>query len=77
MWSEKTEFCCPKAAAKALDAPDDAAPFQIERSPLAFRFDGSAADKHDGANGVVVLFLFEGGTDTVHTGIAVQAGVVG
>ena len=51
-------FRTPKVAAKALDAPDDAARFQIERSPVAFRLDGSAADEHDGANGVVVLLLF-------------------
>ena len=63
-----------------LDAPDDASHFQIKRVLLAFRLDGSTADEHSGANGVVVLLLFESGTETVHTGIAVEektAGVVG
>ena len=54
--------------------------FQVERGPLTFRIDGSAADEHDGADGVVVLILFESSAQTVHTGIAVEkkrAGVVG
>ena len=72
MVRKKSEFRTPKVAAKALGAPDDAARFQIEQSPVAFRLDGSAANEHDGANGVVVLFLFEGGTETFHTGITVE-----
>ena len=47
---------------------------------MTFRLDGSAADEHDGADGVVVLLLFESSAETVHTGIAVEkkrAGVVG
>ena len=46
---------------------------------MKFRLDGSAVDEHNGVNGVVTLLLFEGGTETVHTGIAVEekrAGVV-
>ena len=47
---------------------------------MTFRLDGSAAGQHNGANGVVILLLFEGAAETVHTGIAVEekrAGVVG
>ena len=65
---------------KALDAPDDAARFQIERGPVPLRLYGSAADEHNGANGAVILLLFEGGAGTVHTVIALEekrAGVVG
>ena len=47
---------------------------------MTFRLDGSAADEHNGANGVVILFLFEDGAETVYTGIAIEekrAAVVG
>ena len=47
---------------------------------MTFRLDGSAADEHDGADGVVVLLLFESSAETVHTGITVlakKAGIVG
>ena len=77
---KKTKIGTSQVTTKALDAPDDAARFQIERGPVTFRLDGSAADQHNGVNGVVALLLFEGGTETVHTGIAVEegkAGVVG
>ena len=42
--------------------------------------DGGAANEHDEANGVVVLVLFEGGTETFQAGIAIEeerVGVVG
>ena len=77
---KKSEIGTPHVAAKTLGAPNDAARFQIERGPVKFRLDGSAVDEHNGANGVVILFLFESGTKTVLTGIAVEgkrAGVVG
>ena len=76
---KKSEIGTPQVTSKALDAPDDAARFQVERGPVTFKLDGSAADEHDGANGVVVLLLFESRAETVHTGIAVEekrAGVV-
>ena len=41
--------------------------------------DGNTADEHNGANGVIILLLLEGGTETVHTVIGVEekrAGVV-
>ena len=48
---------------------------------MTFRLNGSAVDGHDrGADGVVVLSLFESSAEPVHTGIAVgkrRAGVVG
>ena len=80
MVQKNVEIVTPQVTAKALDAPDDSARFQIERGPVKFRLDGSAVDEHNGANGVVILFLFESGTKTVLTGIAVEgkrAGVVG
>ena len=49
---------------KALGAPDVAARFRIERDLVTFRIDGSAAGEHDGAKGVVVLLLLEGGTES-------------
>ena len=67
----KSETGTPQVTTKALD-PDDAAHFQIERGPVTFRLDGSAADDHNGANGVVILLLVEGGKETVHTGIALE-----
>ena len=76
----KSEFCTPKITTKALDALDDATRFQIKRNSVAFRLVDSAADEHDGGNSVVVLFLFEGATETVHTGIVVEkegTGVIG
>ena len=71
MWSEKMEIGTPQVTAKAFDASDDAARFQIERGPVTVRLHGSAADEHNGANGVVILLLFEGGTESVHPGIDV------
>ena len=47
---------------------------------MTFRLDGSVADEHNGANGMVILLLLERGAETVHTGIAEEekrAGVVG
>ena len=78
-WSEKSEIGTPQVTAKALDAPDDATRFQIERGLVTFGLDGSAVDEHNEENGVVILLLFEGGPETVHTGMAVEekrAGVV-
>ena len=75
----KSETGTPQVTAKVFDAPDDAARFQIERDPVTFILDGGATNEHNGANGVVILLLFEGGTETVHTGITVEeksAGVV-
>ena len=69
---KKSEIRTPQVTAKVLDAPDDAARFQIERGSVTFRLDGSAAGQHNGANGVVILLLFEGAAETVHTGIAVE-----
>ena len=37
-----------------------------------YRRNASAADEHDGSNGVVAFHLIKGGTETVHTGIAVD-----
>ena len=54
-------------------------PASESRGLVTFRLDGSAAIEHNGANGVVILLLFEGGAETVHTDIAVEeerAGVV-
>ena len=70
MWSEQVRT--PQVTAKGLDAPDDAARFQTEWGPVTFGLDGSVADEHNGANGVVGLLLFEGGTEAVHTSIAVK-----
>ena len=67
---KKSKIGTPQVTAKELDGQDDAARFQIERGPVTFRFDGSAAGEHNGANGVISLLLFEGGTETVYTGIA-------
>ena len=39
---------------------------------MTFRLDGSAADEHDGVDGVVVPLLFESSTETVHTSIAIE-----
>ena len=47
---------------------------------MTFRFDNSVAVEYNGANGVVILLLFEGGAETVHSVITVEekrAGVVG
>ena len=77
---KKSEIRTPQVTAKVLDAPDDAARFQIERGSVMFRLDGSVVYEHKRANCVVVLLLFEGGTEPVHTRIAVEkerAGVVG
>ena len=80
MVRNKSEIGNPQVTVKALDALDDAARVQIERGPVAFRLDGSAADEQNGVNDVVILLLLEGDTETIHTGIAVEeerAGVVG
>ena len=77
---KKSKIGTPQVTAKELDGQDDAARFQIERGPVTFNLDGSATDEHNGVNGVVILLLLEGGTETVHTGIAAEekrAGVVG
>ena len=76
---KKSEIGTPQVTAKALDAPDDTARFKIDRGPVTFRLDSSAADEYNGADGVIILRLFKGGTETVHTSIAVEkerAGVV-
>ena len=47
---------------------------------MTFGLDGSAAEEHNGADGEVILLLFKGGSETFHTGIAVEGkrtGVVG
>ena len=36
LWSEKSEIGTPQVSGKALDAPDDAARFHIERGPATF-----------------------------------------
>ena len=69
---KQSETGTPQVTAKALDARDDAARFQIERCPVTLRLDGNAADESNGANGVVILLLFESGAETVHIGIAVE-----
>ena len=68
----KSEVGTPQVTAKALDATDDAARFSIERDPVTLSLDCSAGDEHNGANGVVLLLLFEGGAETIHTDIAVE-----
>ena len=72
----KSETGTPQVTTKALDAPEDAARFQIERGPVTFRFDGSAAGEHNGANGVISLLLFEGGTETVYTDVISDSEVI-
>lgn len=57
---------------KACNDPDNHARFQIEWGPVTFRPSGSATDERDGANGVAVLLLVEGGIEAVHTGIEVE-----
>ena len=39
---------------------------------MTFRLDGSAADEHSGADGVVDLLSFESSAEIVCTGIAVE-----
>ena len=60
---------CPEA----FNGPDDATSFQVERSPGSFVVEVDAADKHDGADGAVGLFLLEGNAKAVEAGVAVQA----
>ena len=42
------ELRAPKIATKAVDGPDNAASFQVERSPVPLGIEGSAADICDG-----------------------------
>ena len=42
------ELCAPEVASKAFDGPGNAASFQVKRSPLPRRIEGSAADVSDG-----------------------------
>lgn len=69
-----TESGSPQKTARALDAPEiDTSRFQTKRFPVALRFDGSTTDgEHDGASGLIVLLLLEGGAETVHTAMKVD-----
>ena len=54
---ENARLRTPKVASKALDRPYDAACFQIERRPMSFRVEGSAAYIGNGPHGAGGLFL--------------------
>ena len=74
------EFGEPKVFAEACDGPDDATGHQVEGRPGSFVVECGSADKHDGADGAVGLFLLEGGAEAVQAGVTAQAegaGVVG
>ena len=75
----KSEIGTPQVTSKALGAPNDAGRCHVEPDPVTFRLERSAADEHDGADGIVVLLVFENSAEAVHTGITVEkrAGVVG
>ena len=67
-------------SAEAFDGPDDATGLEIEGSPGSFVVECDSADKHDGADEAVGLFLLEGGAEAVQSGVSVQAegaGVIG
>ena len=63
----------PEVAAETFDGPNDAAGFEVKRGPGSFVVEGGAADKDDGTNGAVGLFLFESRAKTVDAGVAVKA----
>ena len=70
----------PEASAEAFEGPDDTTGLQVEGSPGLFVVECGSADKRDGEDGAVGLFLLEGGTEAVQAGVTVQAegaGVVG
>lgn len=59
----------PKMASKAFDGLDSAARFQVERSPMSLRAEGSAADLRDGSHGVAGLRLLRRNTEAIDTGV--------
>ena len=69
----------PEVSAGAFDGPDDATGLEVGGSPGPFVVECGLADKHDGADGTVGLFLLKGGAGAVQAGVTVQsegAGVV-
>ena len=56
-----------------FDGPNNAAGFEIKRGPGSFVAAGGAADRDDGMDGAVGLFLFENRAKTVNAGVAVEA----
>ena len=66
------EFGGPKVSAEAFDGPDDATGLQVEGSPGSFVVECGLAEKHDGADGAVGLFLLEGGAEAVQAGVTVE-----
>ena len=67
------ELCGPKVTTLSLDGPNDATGLKVEGSPRTSRVQGGAANKQDGPDGVVWLFLLEGGAEAVAAGVTVQA----
>ena len=61
----------PEVASKALDGPDNAANFLVERSQMTLGIEGGAADIRDGLHGAVRLLLFKRSTKTVDARVAV------
>ena len=65
------EFGGPKVSVEAFDGPDDATGLQVEGSPGSFVVECGLAEKHDGADGAVGIFLLEGGAEAVQAGVTV------
>ena len=72
MVGEYAELGAPKIATKAFESPNDAAGFQIKRSPMSFRVERNSADVRDGFDGIVFLLLFEGGAKPVDASVTVH-----
>lgn len=69
------ETSAPQVGAKALHAPGDASRLQSKQRPMMLRLEGSMADTQYTQYMVydlVVLCIFEGRSETVHTGIIVH-----
>ena len=62
----------PKVASKAFDCSHNAASFQVERSLVPLRIEGSAADISNGPHCAARLLLFERSTKIVDARVAVH-----
>lgn len=68
------ESSAPRVGAKALHAPGDASRLQSKQRPMMPRLEGSMADTLYTQYRVydVILCMFDGRSETVHTGIVVH-----
>ena len=65
------EMKTPQLPTTPLNAPNDAACFEIERRPVALGNQRSTADVNNRANRAIRLFLFKGTTKAINAGVAI------